>query len=457
MIKNNEKNTAIRLINKYADEYRLLETQNQELTQINKDLRSNLKINKDIIDSFFKKVPFDPSAKKLIDKLQQENSSLTTTNDKLQKQINLLNIKVANLTALIKTNSIIYSKETDKIKTELFIIKNILKMKENQAALRHSKKSKGSSVYSKHSNGHENNLELFVVSPNSVINRLNDEVETYKEINTKLNKHAGTLKSCIKNYENLIHKYETDIVKYKEEISNLRQANSTNKIISKLGYQNFFHNPNTNNAQNNPSGEARKNYKKSRSFLNLNVRCNTESSSNITGKLNKSYISNLEQANRSKQKMNSINLTEEWIDTLKFCGLTQEEYLSFCSIKKLSKLTDAIEYLYKVIVDKNIQIALLTDENDCLNAENIKLNKANLELEERTETMISKSKENGISQIDDKGGSVFVNTDTSDIVQKRKDNYILGDYSVTSSEFREGMVVDRFDIESQMSKVVKKC
>ena len=56
MIKKNEKQTALRLLGKYADEYHVLQRKTQELIQENNDLKSNLKINKEIIDSFFQNI-----------------------------------------------------------------------------------------------------------------------------------------------------------------------------------------------------------------------------------------------------------------------------------------------------------------------------------------------------------------------------------------------------------------
>ena len=50
-------------------------------------------------------------------------------------------------------------------------------------------------------------------------------------------------------------------------------------------------------------------------------------------------------------------------------------------MKVTSKLTNAIEYLYKILIDKNIQIKLLSLENEALNEENIRLNKINIEME----------------------------------------------------------------------------
>ena len=52
--------------------------------------------------------------------------------------------------------------------------------------------------------------------------------------------------------------------------------------------------------------------------------------------------------------------------------MTQEKFLKFCENKFTNKLTNAIEYMYKILVDKNIQIKLITKENETLNEENIR-------------------------------------------------------------------------------------
>ena len=49
-----EKHTAIKLLNKYADSYHLLENKILQLNRENSNLRANLLINKQIIQGFFK-------------------------------------------------------------------------------------------------------------------------------------------------------------------------------------------------------------------------------------------------------------------------------------------------------------------------------------------------------------------------------------------------------------------
>lgn len=459
MIKKNEKQTALRLLGKYADEYHVLQRKSQELIQENNDLKSNLKINKEIIDSFFQNINLDTKMKNIYQGLKKENHSLSSNLKECTKTISELHQQIDNLNQLLSKNSIIYSQETDKIKSEVFVLKNIIIQKDNQIKLlklklsHHSTDNIGQRTIIK-----SNVKEVYVTNPTPLMNRFNDEVSILKELNKKLSNHIRALKVSVQKYETLIQKYESDVSKYKEEINTLKQNNNNNKIISKLGYQNFMNahksiNSNAfylkNGQINNTNSSIKQERCKTEMFLNT-----TNSNSNI---LKRSMISNLEEANKSKKKMNKMNLTEEWVDTLKYCNLTQDEYLMYCSSKKTSKLTDAIEFLYKIIVEKNIQISLLTNDNDYINSENIKLNKMNMELTEELAMIKSNKTLSNINSTlmkknDTKESSVFVNTDINEVFQTYP-SVNAEDFSVTSSEFREGMIVDRFDIESQMSKV----
>ena len=90
----------------------------------------------------------------------------------------------------------------------------------------------------------------------------------------------------------------------------------------------------------------------------------------------KKQIEVYENVNKTEKEIskNDFDLSEEWEETLKQSGMTKEEFLKFCGLEITSKLTSAIDYIYKILVDKNIQIKLLTKENETLNEENIRLN-----------------------------------------------------------------------------------
>ena len=92
MFKNNEKfnntETAIKLLNQYADSYHQLEEQFNNLKKENKDLLQNLQINKEIIQTFFKKTTMDKKVDFFIEKIQQENQILLEQITDLKKENN---------------------------------------------------------------------------------------------------------------------------------------------------------------------------------------------------------------------------------------------------------------------------------------------------------------------------------------------------------------------------------
>ena len=199
-------------------------------------------------------------------------------------------------------------------------------------------------------------------------------------------------------------------------------------------------------------------------FINNNLLDISGLSGSISPNLDKttktlmSQIEKLEQVNISKQKINKndFDLAEEWNETLKHCNITQNQYIAFCNRKELSQLTDVIEYLYKLIIDKNIQIKLISGENDCLNLDNLKLNKTLLELNEKVKVLESNNNVSRNTKGNTNDNSTFVNMDGG--INNINDSLLMMDYlkevkqSITSSEFQEGMILDQFDLVSEMSK-----
>ena len=96
----NEKKAAIKILNKYflklkfsyADKYILLLEENKNLHQEIKDLKSNLKINKDIMSSFYSNS--NNSKEIIIKKLKEENSNLYDILEKTAKERDLFRKKV---------------------------------------------------------------------------------------------------------------------------------------------------------------------------------------------------------------------------------------------------------------------------------------------------------------------------------------------------------------------------
>ena len=78
---------------------------------------------------------------------------------------------------------------------------------------------------------------------------------------------------------------------------------------------------------------------------------------------------------------------EEFGAILKNVGLTREIFDSLSRIKGFEKLTDAIEFFFKLVKEKNEQIFILEKEIEDLNYKNFDLNKKNMELEEKLQKL----------------------------------------------------------------------
>lgn len=443
----NEKQTALKLLNQYADSYHLLENQISLLKQENADLKANLQINKEIIQGFFQGTCFEQKINLFLVKTKQENTLLSEKIKNLEALIEQLNI--------YKKSNSTYQDELKQLKSKVFLLENLLIEKENEN--KHLKQLKMSPSSSSKKNVVPNTKnEIYVTSPGKIVNMLNDEIEMLREINSKLVSHITTFKQALNKKEKMLVDSEKQISKYKSELTLLKQEKTNTNIMNQLNQYKIANNKTY-------LGSSGKLMNKSAHLIlhdSLSI-----SGGTISPNLNKSrrslinQIEKLEKINNNKKQINDNNfdLAEEWYETLKHCNLTQDQYIKFCNDKHVSQLTDVIEYLYKLIIDKNIQIKLVNEENDCINLENLKLNKKILELGEKIESLET----NNCSK-NTKGGhdnSTFVNLDTS--INHINDNInlnIMMDYlkevkqSITSSEFQEGMILDQFDLVSEMSK-----
>ena len=96
----NEKKAAIKILNKYflklkfsyADKYILLLEENKNLQKDIKDLKANLKINKEIMSSFYSNS--NNSKDLIINKLKEENLNLYEILEKTAKERDTIRSKV---------------------------------------------------------------------------------------------------------------------------------------------------------------------------------------------------------------------------------------------------------------------------------------------------------------------------------------------------------------------------
>ena len=422
----------------------------KKLQKENEEIKARLSINKKIIQEFFKNSAMKDKISVFVENIKQENIILLTKIDNLTKEKEKL-IKICNKIPEHKIKNIeIYENKLfvyeNLLKEKQSIIINLKEQNKNLKKLFESKFKKEKIQIENNQKDLEENIikenedkkeydnnnkiyileEIYVTSPHKVVNTLNNKIEFYKSINNKLKYLIQELKTNLSNKEKEYLKLEEEAMKIKQELQKFTQMKNNEEIINQLiQYQSMKSIPISQSCsnlkvKNNEFKNARNKNKKTKSSSYIMTY------SNIKKEKIMKEIEVYENINKTVKELsdNDFDLAGEWAETLKHCGMTQEEFLRFCGMKITNKLTNAIEYLYKILIDKNIQIKLLTQENETLNEENIRLNKINIEMESLIEYYQS-NKNNRSSISIEKVNKEKINNDKNRIT---RNNSFFGDY-----------------------------
>ena len=423
------KKTALKLLNKYADNFYSLKEENAQLKLQIEDLNSNLKINKSIIDNFFSKLNPKEKESTIISKIQQENFNLYNQNENLRKKNSELTNKIHMSQQTYLESTIRLREENEHLKTKIFMYEQLLQKKEN--LLKRNKK--GITLY--------NNKEIYVTNPSKLIIEINNELINTKEKNKKL-------EDIIKDSKIVIDKYEDQLMELQNENQVLRQEYkmhifSTNReretLMSEIQKEriqlrsvtednakyrkNKHHNKNNGNDVYDISSKIKENkhhsnktgLKNNLKQINDNFGKSKDKEKNKEKEKNKfsnikdiitthgKYLitdpNRLKKNNEMRKKnfvygknemeiyndnyfLNEIEDKqyehEEFIEIIKSVGLTLEKYEQLTKVKYFSEITEIIEMLLNLIKEKENVINILQRENDNLNANNFKLNKDNM-------------------------------------------------------------------------------
>ena len=420
-IKTEDKKVVMKLLNQYADSYQCLEKQNKVLQESIKDLKTNLKINKDIISNFLSKSTSTEINKSIIAKLNSQVESLTKSNEDLTKQ-NLSLIQSQN--AISQELSILKEEIESKSKT-IFILEQSIIKKDNLIQT-YKKKSKVSTP------------PLVVLDPTKAIVSVNDELMTYKAIYKKVSKYLQRNCEKINKYENLITDLQTENGKLR--VQNKLQQYSANReketLLVKLKEEFYSktNNTNTNNTNVSDNNTCVSSYTRmGRMKLGLNT---------MDDKMRKKLM--IAGTNKSVDQFDSSNKydSEDFNDVLRMAGLSIDHYVLMSKNKLYSKLTDAIEFMHKMIVEKNMCINLLEIENESLNAKNYQLNKENMQptSESKKKSGLGDSMINNTSQITINNVNINAVGNLPKITPPEEPNIpnknLFTLESVTSSEFK---------------------
>lgn len=328
----------------------------------------------------------------------------------------------------------------------------------------------------------EREKEIYIIEPSTAVNQIHDELLLYKDIYKKLSRNIKDIRYSLSKYEKISHELEIENAKFRQELKFAQNNNittihnkepSTPKTIinhqisntkSLEGVKEYL--STYNNPSYSPHGIPLKTsphspvvLKTDKTAINnkLSFLNNRGKSNSQIIKITEDYLENQLTANREK-----VDNTEEWVDALKHCNMNQEEFVRLSRNKVYAKLIDVIEFLYKLILDKNLQIRLLINENENLNVNNVQLNKENIVYTEQNKSLIGKI--NTIKETKEKlykkgdtGMDSSMNNNTSRLTVNNTiqvdDNYLkklnkkqssTGNKHIESeSEFRDNSELDR--------------
>ena len=391
------KNIALKLVNKYADSYKMLTYENKSLKDEINDLRLNINLNKEIISTFYnsnnKTYNNDNNNNNnnnnkdekfifLFNKLKEENKNLYKTVERISNEKNSLYSTLLQTKENVSNGLSELKKQNEGLKSKIFLLENEMKKKNYKIFCLEK------TIYNFKNDICDYEKEILIIEPNKALLEIHRELELYKKIYLKL----------IKNFK----KNEISLIKYERIIQSLQENNS--KLKKK--YKNSI-------IKSNREKETFLN------ILNSTNRNKTSDNISLENKINNIIPDNPQLKSRLKLNDNNfygtINSLDELGEILKNVGLTKSEFDKMTKSEKYYKLTDVIEFLYKLLIDKNITNRLLENENADLVNKNFNLNKENMTLQNE----LKKYK-----KLDDKSEDGSININKSDFSNISNNNIL---------------------------------
>ena len=214
----NEKKTAIKILNKYADSYNNLIEENKSLQSEIKDLRTNIKFNKDLLNELISSMGKTQKNNKnsnnnnsIYVKMTQEVNELYIQNEKLSKERNMLREKLLHYEELSSESYNKLKEDNEQLKNKVFLLEQVIFKKNNTISGLQNKlsKIKDNSIYEK---------ETFVLEPSKAVIEINDELLLYKKIYNKLIKAIQRSKLSKERYETMVEELQKENMKLKIKI-----------------------------------------------------------------------------------------------------------------------------------------------------------------------------------------------------------------------------------------------
>ena len=429
-----------------------------------KDIKENLNINKDIIASMFKDMKDKKkiSYSDVLQKLSQENVSIYKQIEKISSERNKLRNELIQIKEEKACGQEQLVQENTKLKTRIFLLeqkliktKNLYEIAKKRVEKKTSKIFKNNEITNMRSKSQnsakknikknltnpnnpnersttnyninkkifdnliekkrldpsEDNNEVYILDPSKALLKLNDELIFYKESHQKFLAKLKKKQEVILKYENMINKLNTENSELRKtyKLKLLKVNNEKENILSMIVQNNL----NIDDQSNSDSNKNQKNINLAKSKISSGLSLTTtDNNENSLNNYNTNTNHTLEQLNLNYSQLKKIinkddvigkeTTLEEFGTILKNVGLTRELFEKMSQIKGFGKLTDSIEFFYKLCLEKNKQILILEKENESLVFKNYELNKLNIELE--NELKIYKNNGQNVENNNNNGG-----------------------------------------------------
>lgn len=217
---NDEKKSAIKLINQYAERFKRVDQENKDLMNEIEDLKNNLKISKDIIDSFFKSEQKEKS-KAFLTKTKEEIKLLNTCIDKLRKNLKESRDQNTYYEIIMNESILKYKDNTEDLNKKIFVLENAIKKKDAIICYLNIKlNSLYESTYLNDDNNEINAKEIYLVEPSTSVMLVYSELA---EVKKNYQDTLDQLNSAIERIEQL--KVENE--KLKKELEEESESDSS--------------------------------------------------------------------------------------------------------------------------------------------------------------------------------------------------------------------------------------
>ena len=246
-----DRKSALRLINKYADECNRVNEEKKSLELEINDLKANISVNKEIIDKLLNpSISIDSKSKIMMDGIEKEKNLLIDRKKQLDSENKNLRKKIKYYENIINGDIEIHREKIKDLKDKIFILENDNKKKDSiiLSLNQQLKNLRDKDIMDKlsHNEGNDDDeeeneddsdkseetviipdkipKEIYVFDPTESLNIMQEDLILYKKA------YENAL-SKIKEFRNLINKYEVKISDLNSQIYKIENSIPNQKVI----------------------------------------------------------------------------------------------------------------------------------------------------------------------------------------------------------------------------------